>query len=116
MRRSLSHVAGIPAEDIRITTKLSRLYRTRGKREFWHAFTDHSGFVELSPPTLLSGINDVRDLLLDLLTSGIRHLRPPNGQWTRSLVRTCVRASVIRFVGRKRFSDDAHFVKDIGLD
>ena len=46
----------------------------------------------------------------------LRALLRPSEAWTRELVRCGVRYGVVEVVGARDFSDEDHFIKDIGID
>lgn len=115
LRTGLCACSGVSRREVKLQMPLRRFYRGRARLEFWAAFVQETGFTRLKPPGLLCWNKSVADLLDDLMTTGIAHVRDPNQPWSRPMVRAAVRSSVRQYVAR-RFHDHEHFIRDLKLD
>lgn len=115
VRHGLLNALGRNSTDRRIKLSSSLRKLAHGRRRFWQAFRAENGCGKLTVPCLCFGPVTVRDLVFDLVQSGIHHLRLPDEPWTREWFKEGVRASVRNLVGQRPFKDDDHFIQDIGL-
>lgn len=114
LRAALKALAPASLQKITLDTPLRRFHGTAGKQAFWAALARHPGLHWLQAPGFFSGISTVRDLLEELVTTGVNHLRGEGQPWTRALIRNAVRGTTRPYAAR-RFRDDDHFCRDIGL-
>jgi len=59
--------------------------------------------------------NTMADLTLCVVARSAKELKDPNAPWSRSQIRDVVRAVVTDVSGKRDYSDDDDFFKDIGL-
>jgi len=57
-----------------------------------------------------------RKFLRWVIATDAKGLKAPGEPWTRSQIRTVIRAATEEVSGAKDFSDDEGFVRDIGID
>ena len=80
--------------------------------------TQHAGFPPLRrlPFGLQLTFGRVRDLVLDSVVQHHDGLRLSGHGWSRAQVREVVRAVMYAQLALRQFSDDAEFVRDLGID
>jgi hypothetical protein len=119
-RQSCLAVSSIPRRAISPDAQLSQLFPGSKGNTLWKSVGQHMGSVEFpSMPYGLGWLNRVkriRDLIDWLVTEHTHSLMTPGKSWSRSHIRTVVRAIIARVIGRNDFPDDADFVHDLRLD
>lgn len=109
---------GIAPSSVRPDTKLAELLPRVNRRERLAAILDYAGFSpEIRVPFALRfTFGRLRDHVLDCVISHHRVLRRPGTTWSREQVREVARAVLRAQLAVTRFSDDARFVQDPGVD
>lgn len=117
LKRACVH-HGIDASLVRPRTKLADLLPRPDRRKRLAAILDHAGFAP--PPRMPFGLQfafgRLRDHVLDRVISHHNVLRRPGTTWSREQVREVARAVMRSHLMVTRFSDDARFVQDLGID
>jgi len=105
---------------IRPGSKFSQLFPKKGQRQSWKRFGEALNVERLSAtlgwPLFGPGGTTIQDVVIETVARGAIALNDPGGVWTRSQLREIVRSSVTFVTGVKDFSDDDHYVKEIGID
>ena len=119
-RRAIIAVAGVSRANVTPRTRLDDLF-LRGERQArWHLVQQALGLP--SWPKLGSGFGilwrpkTVADLSHWMVSHFPRELKAPGERWTRAEVRTVIRTVFTEQQGIRDFSDDAEFVRDLGLN
>jgi hypothetical protein len=99
-------------------SKLAELLPGRRRRDMLNAVLSRAGFrpQEKLPFGLQFTFGRVRDVVLDAVICQHQSLRLPGHGWSKAQVREVVRGVTATQLALKRFSDDAEFVKDLGMD
>jgi hypothetical protein len=111
LRRSICQITGAARQEVRPSAPIRHFYQYSPRRELWDRLKPSFGTAQVQSPGWFSQTTTVRDILEQLMMAP----PPPGERWTRPRVRVAVRASVRQYVGR-RFRDDEHFIRDLGLD
>lgn len=111
LRMAIVEASGAARSQIRLSTPIKQFYKSKSRQEFWQRLRERTGFAAFKEPSWFSTAPTVGHLL-DLL---LRAPLPENQQWNRSRIRSAVRATIREYVGW-RFSDNDHFIRDLGLD
>lgn len=117
LRHSIVSAAGVPRCKVRPDARLKDLVNT-DRRRAWQAVRSACEIPGLPGAAwfwLMPG-RTVGDLMRWMITHAAKNLKQPGEPWTRSEVRSVVRAVVTDAIGAKDFADDDDFVHDIGLD
>ncbi len=114
LRRGLAEAAGVARHRIRPTARLKDLVRTK-RHHVWLAVRSRSGLPSL-PHLGWFSPHTVADLARWTVLHAATELKRPGEPWTRSQIRTVVRAAVTDITGLENFSDDDEFIRDLGLD
>ena len=116
--RKAFQAAGIPREAVRPQAKLSSLLPGRNRRDALNSIREHAGFPPLRrlPFGLQFTGGQVRDMVVDSVIDHHSVLRLPGSGWSVVQVREVVRMVIYSQLALRRFSDDAEFVKDLGVD
>lgn len=117
LKRSCVH-HGIDSSRVRPQVKLADLLPRANRKQGISAILEHAGFAPLprSPFGLQFAFGRLRDHVLDCVISHHRVLRRPGTTWSRAQVREVARAVLRAQLAVTRFSDDARFVEDLGVD
>jgi hypothetical protein len=115
-RSGVRQVTGDRHRRVRLPDPLRDVFKGHQQREFWNKFGHATGIEGFRPPATLFRRPAVRDAIELLVARHLRWLLKPSETWTRSLVRSGVRAGVTDVVGAGNFSDDNRFIEDIGMD
>jgi hypothetical protein len=117
LKRSCVH-HGIDFSRVRPDAKLADLVPRVNRRKRISAILSYAGFAPL--PRMPFGLQftsgRLRDYVLDCVISHHGTLRRPGTTWSREQVREVVRAILRAQLVATRFSDDARFVQDLGVD
>jgi hypothetical protein len=113
LRRSITGVTYVRREQVRARALLRELVRT-GSRRSWKAIRFACGIPSLPGPGWFFP-RTVGDLVRWTVAYAAKDLKRPGEPWTRSEIRTVVRAVVTEVVGSEEFEDDDDFVHDIGI-
>ncbi len=109
---------GIDTSQVRPDVKLAKLLPRVNRRERISAILRYAGFPTL--PRMPFGLQftsgHMRDYVLDCVISHHAVLRRPGMTWSREQVREVARAVLRAQLMVTRFSDDARFVQDLGVD
>ena len=85
------------------------------RRRTWEAVRSSCGISSL-PGLGWFSPSTVRDLTRWTVTHAAKELKRPGESWTRSEIRSIVRAVVTDVTGVEDFKDDDDFIRDIGID
>jgi hypothetical protein len=111
LRSAICQITALPRSEVRPSVPLRHFYRFTPRSRFWAALQTAVRPTSVQPPGWFSRTRTVRDVLDQMVTAQLQ----PGQRWTRALVRAAVRATVREYVDR-RFRDDEHFIRDLGLD
>jgi acyl carrier protein len=114
LRRSIASATGISRHRIRPNTRVGDV-TSIGRGRTWPAVRAHCGISTLPGPGWLSPWT-VGDLARWAVIHAAKELKPLHELWTRSEIRTVVRAVISDVTGVKHFEDDDDFIRDIGID
>jgi hypothetical protein len=119
LRRAISSAAGVPRNHIRPLARLRDLVPRVNRNSIWLKVQQESGVLSLPKlnwvPWLKLVPLTVGDLAYWVVAHTAHALKGPEEFWTRSEIRTVVRTVVTDVCGARDFSDDDHFVRDIGI-
>lgn len=117
LKRSCVH-HGVDAALVRPDAKLAGLLPRVNRRERISAILSYAGFAPLPriPFGLQFTFGRLRDYVLDCVISHHGVLRRPDTTWSREQVREVARAVMRAQLAVTRFSDDARFIQDLGVD
>lgn len=109
---------GLPAHGVRPDTALSDLLPGAQRRDRLNAVITHARFTPMRrlPFGLQFAAGRLRDVIADIVIRDHTVLRMAGHGWSRRQVRELVRAVVYRQFALRKYSDEARFVKDLGLD
>jgi hypothetical protein len=109
---------GVLRRDVRPDAEVAALLPSRRKRDILCAVIERAGFHPLKrlPFGLQFTFGRVRNIVTDAVISQHEALRLPGYGWSLAQVREVVRAIMFTQLALRRFSDDAEFVKDLGVD
>ena len=109
---------GVPRNEVRPDAKVASLLPSRNRRDILNSIRQRAGFLPLRrlPFGLQFTSGCVRDIVLEAVVDQHAALRLPGHGWSRAQVREVVRAVMFFQLALRRFSDDAHFVKDLNID
>jgi hypothetical protein len=109
---------GIPRREIKPDTKISALLPSRKRRDVFGAILERAGLRPLKqlPFGLQFTFGRIKDAVADAVIRQHASLRLPGHGWSKAQVREVVRAITCVQQGIGKFSDDAGFVKDLGID
>jgi hypothetical protein len=113
LRQSICDVAGVKRDRIRPDARIKDLICVQ-RRRTWEAVCSNCGIQSL-PNLGWFSPSTVRDLTRWTVTHAAKDLKRPGEPWTRSEVRSVVRAVVTDVTGVEHFQDDDDFVRDIGI-
>jgi hypothetical protein len=109
---------GMPGSKVGLDAKISEILSGPNRRDSLARVMSRAGLRPL--PKLPFGLQftfgHVRDLVTGIVIEQHRNLRRPGHGWSRSQVREVIRAVMFAQLALRRFSDDARFVKDLGID
>ncbi len=114
LRHSLITIAGVSRDSVRPAARLRDLVST-GRRRTWEAIRSTCGISSL-PDLGWGSPRTVGDLTRWAVIHAAKDLKRPGEPWTRSEIRSVVRAVVTDITGVADFADDHDYVHDIGLD
>ena len=114
LRHSIITVAHAHRNRVRPDTPLRDLLRT-DRRQKWEAVRSACGISSL-PGLGWFSPRTVAGLTGWIVTHAAKDLKPPGETWTRSEIRSVVRAVVTEVTGVEDFKDDDDFIRDIGVD
>jgi hypothetical protein len=109
--------AGVSRCDIRLDAKVSALFPNRHRRDILCTTMECAGLHPLTklPFGLQFTVGCVRDIVTDPVINQHETLRLPGHGWSKTQVREVVRAVMLVQLAIRNFSDDAKFVKDLGI-
>lgn len=109
---------GVSRAQVRPDAKVASLLPSRQRRDILSAVCERAGFRPLKrlPFGLQFTFGSVRDLVFDAVIRQHDSLRRQGHGWSFLQVREVVRAIIFVQLALRRFSDDAHFIKDLGID
>jgi len=113
LRHSIAKAAGVPRASVRPEARLRELVSTR-RRRTWEAVRSASGISSLPGLGWLTP-RTVGDLTRWAVTHAAKELKRPGEPWTRSEIRTVVRAVVTDVTGIEDFEDNDDFIQEIGV-
>ena len=111
LRHSICQVTGASRREVRPSVDVRCFYQYVPQREFWQRMMPGFGPAPIQAPGWFSSTTTVGDIVDQLLMCPLSQ----GERWTKPRVRAAVRAAVRQYVGR-RFHDDEHFIRDLGLD
>jgi acyl carrier protein len=114
LRHSISKAAGVARTSVRPEARLRELVSTE-RRRTWEAVRSACGISSL-PGLGWFSPRTVGDLTRWAVTHAAKELKQPGEPWTRSEIRSVVRAVVIDVTGVEDFGDDDDFIREIGVD
>jgi hypothetical protein len=115
LRQSLSGAGNVARNRVRPAARLKDLVST-DRRRTWQAVRSASGIHRLPGVAWFWLLpRTVGDLTQWTIACAAKDLKRPGEPWTRSEIRTVVRAAVAEGTGVKDFGDDDDFVYDIGV-
>ena len=113
LRNSISTAASISRNRVRPNARLRVLVSTE-RRRTWDAVRSVCGISSL-PGLGWFSPRTVGDLTRWTVTHAAKDLKHPGEPWTRSEIRSVVRAVVTDVTGVEDFEDDDDFIRDIGI-
>ena len=114
LRHSITRAASVSRDRFRPDARLRDLV-ARDRQRTWDAVRSTCGISSLPGLGWFSTLT-VSDLTRWAITHAAKDLKRPGEPWTRSEIRTVVRAVVIDVAGVEDFKDDHDFIHDIGID
>jgi hypothetical protein len=116
--RKAFQTEGVPRREIRPDAKLTSLLPSRQRRDILSSVCERAGLRPLKrlPFGLQFTFGRVRDVVLDAAVGQHAALRQPGHGWSLLQVREVVRAIMFAQLALRRFSDDAEFTNDLGVD
>jgi acyl carrier protein len=121
LRRALIDGAGVSKREVRPSSRICDLLPSWGRETRWKAVQKEFGRPLLPGPTWWGRGScftpiTVGDFANWIASYGASEFKFPETRWTRSEIRTVIRAAVTEVCGVRDFSDDARFIEDIGID
>lgn len=117
-RDAIITAAGVNRTCIRPGSRIRDLVR-KHRRRTWATVRKISGLSSLHSPGFAVGIwfepITVADLSLWAVARGAKQLKEPGAPWSRSEIRNVVRAVITDVSGKRDYSDDDDFFKNIVL-
>lgn len=119
VRSRLCEVINTPRREIKLDTRINRVFPKETREEKWRDFRSVSNMTRL--PDLRFGrgtlfspkrVRDLVSLQISLMSEELRS----TGTWTDQEVRTVVRHVISEQLGIKSFDDNDEFVRDLGVD
>jgi hypothetical protein len=109
---------GVARKQVRLDTKVAALLPDSRRRDALSAVAERAGLRPLRrlPFGLQFTFGRVRDVVTDAVIEQHDRLRLAGHGWSLAQVREVVRTVVATRHALHRFSDDAEFVKDLGID
>jgi hypothetical protein len=114
LRHSITSAASVSRDRVRPNGRLRDLVST-DRRHTWEAVRSTCGISSL-PGLGWFSPRTVADLTRWAVTHAAKDLKRPGEPWTRSEIRSVVRAVVTEVTGVEDFEDDHDFIHDIGID
>jgi hypothetical protein len=116
--RKAFEAVGVPRRAMRPDAKVAALLPSRQRRDILSSVTEHAGFGSLKrlPFGLQFTFGRVRDIVTDAVIRHHAALRLPGYGWSQAQVREVVRAVLFAQQALRKFSDDAEFVEDLGIE
>ena len=114
LRHSLTTIAGVSRHSVRPGSCLRDLVNTK-RRRIWEAIRSACGISSL-PDLGWGSPRTVGDLSRWAVIHSAKDLKRPGEPWTRSEIRSVVRAVVKDITGVANFADDHDYIHDIRLD
>ncbi len=116
--RKAFEAEGVSRALVRPDAEVTSLVPSRQRRDILSAVCERAGFRPLKrfPFGLQFTFGHVRDLVIDTVIRQPDALRRQGHGWSFLQVREVVRAVILAQLALRRFSDDAHFIKELGID
>jgi hypothetical protein len=114
LRHSIASAASVSRDRVRPEARLVDLVSTE-RRRTWEDVRFICGISSLPAPGWFSP-RTVGDLTRWAVAHAAKDLKQPGEPWTRSEIRSVVRAVVTDTTGVEHFGDDDDFIRDIGID
>jgi hypothetical protein len=114
LRNSITSAASVSRDRVRPEVRLRDLVSTE-RRRTWEAVRSTCGISSL-PGLGWFSPRTVGDLTRWIVAHAAKDLKRPGEPWTRSEIRSVVRAVVTDVTGVEDFEDDHDFIHDIGID
>jgi hypothetical protein len=119
IRQAFVSVAPVPRAHVRLESKLCGLLPRKQLQDTWQTIFTDAGFYESPPFGWGAGIIfwpiTIQDIVVWSVARHPRSLVGLDERWTNTQVRAVVRAMITEIVGAEKFSDDDHFIEDIGI-
>lgn len=113
LRRSIAGVTGLERKKVRLECRIKDLIGRDGIRA-WDAIRSACGFGSLPRPDWF-GPATVGKCAAWLIANAAREIKPPGEPWSRSEIRSVVRAVTAGITAVENFGDDDEFIRDLGL-
>ncbi len=114
LRHAISTAAGVPRAMMRPKARLKDLIPTE-RQTTWEAVRSTYGFPDLPGMGWFSSPT-IGGLALWIVANALKDLKRADEPWTRTEIRTVVRAVITHQSGVEDFSDDAEFARDLCID
>jgi len=116
--RKAFEAEGVSRCDVHPDAKVTSLLPSRQRRDVLSVVCERAGFRPLKrlPFGLQFTFGRVRDIVIDTVIGQHDVLRRQAHGWSLIQVREVVRAVMYAQLALRRFSDDAHLIKDLAVD
>ena len=118
IRRGLTTACSIPRSSISLDVRLLDIFDKKTKQNLWTSFKAHTQFHSL--PSLSWGVGKffkpitVRDVVTHVMTNHIKQI-DNSKVWTKESIREMVRIIISDQLGIDDFSNNDHFIRDLGI-
>lgn len=114
LRHAIADATNLPLRQIQTKARLTNLVKSERGRT-WESVRTTSGIPSL-PGLWWFSTSTLSDFTRWTVTHAAKDVKPLGEAWTRTEIRTVVRAGIMDIIGEDDFADDDDYIDDLRLD